>query len=397
MPSIATSPASFTAATAQAHPAGNRAGNRRACARSRNWGFSRPCIHMNEGHSAFLALERIRVLMAEEGLSFEEALEASRANNVFTTHTSVPAGIDVFDPGLMYEYFHDLLPRRGDFLRPIAGAGPRKPRRTRMNRFPWPSRRSRPRPFGTRSAACTGASRNKCGTGLWPNLPVWEVPITSITNGVHLPTWINGDLAVLYDQYLQPDWREGHGEPKPGSTSPRSPMRSCGRRTGGANGGSSRSCAKRAVASATERKAPAAEVKRLQRGAGAGGAHHRIRAAVCYLQARDSHLPRSGPIEAHPHQSDAPGADRDRREGASHGCTGESAYSRDRRILARSGTGAARGVRRGLQHAGGARAGGRRGPLAQHSPARRGSLRHQRHEGGNQRRAEPEHSGWMVR
>ena len=49
---------------------------------------------------------------------------------------------------------------------------------------------------------------------LWPKLPVWEVPITSITNGVHLPTWINGDLADLYDQYLQPDWREGHAEPE---------------------------------------------------------------------------------------------------------------------------------------------------------------------------------------
>ena len=50
--------------------------------------------------------------------------------------------------------------------------------------------------------------------GLWPKLPVWEMPITSITNGVHLPTWINGDFAALYDQYLQPDWREGHAEPK---------------------------------------------------------------------------------------------------------------------------------------------------------------------------------------
>ena len=50
--------------------------------------------------------------------------------------------------------------------------------------------------------------------GLWPKLPVWEIPITSITNGVHLPSWINGDFAALYDQYLQPDWREGHAEPK---------------------------------------------------------------------------------------------------------------------------------------------------------------------------------------
>ena len=48
---------------------------------------------------------------------------------------------------------------------------------------------------------------------LWPQLPVWEVPITSITNGVHLPSWLNGDLAALYDQYLQPDWRERFNDP----------------------------------------------------------------------------------------------------------------------------------------------------------------------------------------
>ena len=61
--------------------------------------------HMNEGHSAFLALERVRLLTKEHGLSFEEALQAARTNNVFTTHTSVPAGIDIFDSGLMWEYF----------------------------------------------------------------------------------------------------------------------------------------------------------------------------------------------------------------------------------------------------------------------------------------------------
>src|SRR5260370_9913464 len=50
--------------------------------------------------------------------------------------------------------------------------------------------------------------------GLWPKLPVEEVPITSVTNGVHLPTWLNGDLAGLYDQYMQPDWRERYPDPK---------------------------------------------------------------------------------------------------------------------------------------------------------------------------------------
>jgi starch phosphorylase len=61
-------------------------------------------FHMNEGHSAFLAIERIRLFIERQGLTFEEALEATRVNNVFTTHTPVPAGIDLFDPGLVYHY-----------------------------------------------------------------------------------------------------------------------------------------------------------------------------------------------------------------------------------------------------------------------------------------------------
>ncbi len=65
--------------------------------------------HMNEGHSAFLAIERIRVMMQESGLTFEQALEATRLSNVFTTHTCVPAGIDLFDSSLIYEYFRALL------------------------------------------------------------------------------------------------------------------------------------------------------------------------------------------------------------------------------------------------------------------------------------------------
>jgi alpha-glucan phosphorylases len=70
-------------------------------------GLDPTAYHMNEGHSAFLAVERIRILIQEHGLTFVEALDASRNNNVFTTHTSVPAGIDLFDPGLMFEYFHE--------------------------------------------------------------------------------------------------------------------------------------------------------------------------------------------------------------------------------------------------------------------------------------------------
>ena len=75
-------------------------------------GLQPTVYHMNEGHSAFLAIERIRLLMAEQQLSFEEALEASRTNNVFTTHTPVPAGIDLFDAGLMCQYFESIAAKR---------------------------------------------------------------------------------------------------------------------------------------------------------------------------------------------------------------------------------------------------------------------------------------------
>ena len=61
--------------------------------------------------------------MAENGLTFEEALDASRLNNVFTTHTSVPAGIDIFDAGLMYDYFHEYCASVGHRLRPVDRAG----------------------------------------------------------------------------------------------------------------------------------------------------------------------------------------------------------------------------------------------------------------------------------
>ncbi|MGD0436990.1 MAG: alpha-glucan family phosphorylase [Bryobacteraceae bacterium] len=169
--------------------------------------------HMNEGHSAFLALERMRLLIQEEGLTFEEAFEACRSNNVFTTHTSVPAGIDLFDEGLMYQYF-------GEYCR--AGGIPFE-KLLALGRFEAENHQE---PFSMAIAAVkTSAFRNAVSCihrqvsqemwqNLWPKLPVWEVPITSVTNGVHLPTWLNGDLAQLYDQYLQPDWRERYPDPK---------------------------------------------------------------------------------------------------------------------------------------------------------------------------------------
>ena len=169
--------------------------------------------HMNEGHSAFLAIERMRRLMKEYKLSFDEALEACRSNSVFTTHTSVPAGIDLFEPGLLYEYFSEYCAEAGIPFEKFLALGRVRPENNQE-------------PFSMAiSAIQTSAFRNAVSSlhrqvsqemwqGLWPKLPVWEVPITSVTNGVHLLTWLNGDLALLYDQHLQPDWRERNSDPK---------------------------------------------------------------------------------------------------------------------------------------------------------------------------------------
>ncbi len=172
----------------------------------------RPTIcHMNEGHSAFLALERIRILMEEQGsqgtLSFAEAREAASAGNIFTTHTSVPAGIDRFPPHLIDRYFSAYYGLLGLSREEFLALGRRNPTDSRA-------------PFSMailalRLAAYTnGVSRlhsqvsRKMWQGVWPGVPEDEVPITPVTNGIHIPSWTSLDLARLYDRYLGPRWVE---------------------------------------------------------------------------------------------------------------------------------------------------------------------------------------------
>src|ERR1039458_656432 len=173
----------------------------------------RPTVfHMNEGHSAFLALEQIRLYMRDQKLNFEEALETARASNVFTPHTPVPAGIDLFDPGMMYHYFSEYCAEVGVDFQQLMALG-------RRNCFNRDERFSMAVLALSTSSYRNAVSRlhrevsQEMFHDLWPDLPLWEVPITSITNGVHLPSWLNGNLALLYDQYLEPDWRERFNDP----------------------------------------------------------------------------------------------------------------------------------------------------------------------------------------
>ncbi len=169
-------------------------------------------FHMNEGHSAFLALEQVRVFMRDARLIFDEGVEAARASNVFTTHTPVPAGIDLFDPGLMYHYFSGYCAETGIDFQQLMALGRRDPQ-NRDERFSMAVLALNTSAYRNAVSKLHRQVSQEMFHDLWPQLPVWEVPITSITNGVHAPSWLNDDLAALYDQYLQPDWRERFNDP----------------------------------------------------------------------------------------------------------------------------------------------------------------------------------------
>lgn len=169
----------------------------------------RPSVcHMNEGHAAFLALERIRQLVQEHGLSFAEATEVVKTSNLFTTHTPVAAGIDYFGADLIEAYFGEYVRELGITLPELLALG-----RQRAND---PSEPFCMTVLAIRlSAYVNGVSKlhgqvsRQMWHNLWPGLPASEAPITSLTNGVHIPTWLAAhDLAPLYDRYLSPRWRD---------------------------------------------------------------------------------------------------------------------------------------------------------------------------------------------
>ncbi|MCD6365722.1 MAG: alpha-glucan family phosphorylase [Planctomycetes bacterium] len=164
-------------------------------------------FHMNEGHSAFLGLERIRHLMEHQGISFDTAWEAVKASNVFTTHTPVPAGNDAFEPWLIEKYFSSYWEALGLDKQRFLGLGRQDPSNNEepMNLTVLALRLSN---FRNGVSKLHGSISRKLWSSIWPGVPVSEIPLTSITNGIHTRTWISHDLATLYDRYLGPRWQE---------------------------------------------------------------------------------------------------------------------------------------------------------------------------------------------
>jgi starch phosphorylase len=163
--------------------------------------------HMNEGHSAFMALERMRVLVEEHGLTFAEALQVAQTSQMFTTHTPVPAGIDLFPPDKVLYYLGHYRQRfdlgeaeflalgrtnTGDFSAPFSMAVLAIKTATFVNGV---------------SKLHAKVSQEMFGD-LWAGLPQTEVPIHAITNGVHARSCVARSTQTLYDRYLGPNWSQ---------------------------------------------------------------------------------------------------------------------------------------------------------------------------------------------
>jgi starch phosphorylase len=160
----------------------------------RELGLAPTVFHLNEGHSAFLQLERMRELVEEQGLSPDEAVERLRASTVFTTHTPVPAGNEVFDPELVRRSVGGLVERCGITWEEFAALGKVEASETGFGLTPFALRTSQ---YANAVSELHGSVSREMWHGLWPDRRVDEVPITSVTNGVHQRTWISPELERL--------------------------------------------------------------------------------------------------------------------------------------------------------------------------------------------------------
>ncbi len=176
-------------------------------------GLSPTVCHMNEGHSAFLAIERIARVMRERKVSFDVASEANSAGNIFTTHTPVPAGNDAFDPALVRRYLEPYRGALGISENDLLGLGRIDPS-DHAAPFSMPVLAFRASDHYNGVSKLHGEVSRKMWQGLWPDLPTHEIPIESITNGVHTASWVAHEMGALYTRYLGPRWFEHPDDPE---------------------------------------------------------------------------------------------------------------------------------------------------------------------------------------
>ncbi|HEX4517200.1 MAG TPA: alpha-glucan family phosphorylase, partial [Polyangiaceae bacterium] len=167
-------------------------------------GLSPTVCHMNEGHSAFLAIERIGRLVRDRGATFQVAVEACSAQNVFTTHTPVPAGLDVFGSDLVKKYLEPYRSALGITEEQLVALGQADDK----TKFSMPVLAIRTADHYNAVSALHGEVSRDMWRKLWPDLPVHEIPIQSITNGIHTASWVSDEMGALFTRYVGPRWSE---------------------------------------------------------------------------------------------------------------------------------------------------------------------------------------------
>jgi glycogen phosphorylase len=174
-------------------------------------GVAPQVFHTNEGHAGFLGLERIRRHVRDDGMTFDEAVEAVRSGTVFTTHTPVPAGIDRFSRPLMERYFRswaDECDVSFDTLMAL-GHEPGEPPDAPFNMAVMGLRLAG---FANGVSRLHGVVSRRIFAGLWPGVPEDERPIGSVTNGVHALSWVSAEMATVLASHVHPRWWEASRE-----------------------------------------------------------------------------------------------------------------------------------------------------------------------------------------
>ena len=170
-------------------------------------GLKPTVYHMNEGHSAFLNLEIIKNIIKEKQVSFEVAKDIASSKTVFTTHTPVPAGNDIFPIELVEKYFKDFWPRLGisreEFLKLGMKLGPNLEKGFNMGILAL-------KIAGKKNGVSKlhGAVSRELFSEVWPNIAANESPIGYVTNGIHTCSWLAPKLKELYNKYLIPYWQD---------------------------------------------------------------------------------------------------------------------------------------------------------------------------------------------
>jgi starch phosphorylase len=168
----------------------------------------KPAIwHANEGHAAFMMLERVKDEV-KSGKSFWQAVDRVKAGTIFTTHTPIPAGTDIFPIDLIDKYFSGYWPNLGIDRETFLRLG-RKDERD-LNNFNMTALSLKLSGHCNAVSKLHGEVARKMWNSIWPDLKEKDVPITYVTNGVHVPSWVAPELADIYRKYLGPVWKKRH-------------------------------------------------------------------------------------------------------------------------------------------------------------------------------------------